>query len=102
MFETQQQRHLIMAGILLVVLAGALWFSAWRQAGMSLPPRIEHILPLGAFGFGLFVLAFCLTRLPPMSLERALKVLQPVGGPGRHPQPAPLSGLLRPRAPRSG
>jgi glucan phosphoethanolaminetransferase (alkaline phosphatase superfamily) len=75
MFETQQQRHLIMAGILLVVLAGALWFSAWRQAGMSIPPRIEHILPLGAFGFGLFVLAFCLTRLPPISLERALRVL---------------------------
>ncbi len=75
MRETYQRQSWLIAGLLLVILAGALWFSSWRQAGMSLPPRIEHALPIGAFGFGLFVLAIYLVQLPPNLLDRSLKVL---------------------------
>ncbi len=68
-------RQWLLSSVLLIFLAGGLWFSAWRQAGMALPPRIEHILPMGAYGFGLFVLGYYLTHLPTHKLDLALKIM---------------------------
>jgi hypothetical protein len=42
---------------------------------MALPPRVEHYLPIGTYGFGLLVLGFFLAHLSQSGLDRALKAL---------------------------
>jgi len=69
------KKQWLLAGILLIIFAGVLWFLAWRQAGMGLPPGMEKLLPVGVLVFGFLTLSVYMMQLSLPQLDHALKIL---------------------------